>query len=139
MNDATVRQADLRHVLIARRQEIQDDVHSRIRDVRADRPDEVGDELEHSDADAHGDIEFALLQMKAETLKRIDEALVRLDAGEYGCCFECDDQISDTRLRALPFAVRCKACEERREQGQWQARRAARPRGFSLFPDLVTP
>jgi DnaK suppressor protein len=77
---------------------------------------EVGDEVEHSDADIQGDIECGLLGIRAETLTRIDEALVRLDAGEYGSCSQCATEISERRLRALPFAVRCKACEERREQ-----------------------
>jgi DnaK suppressor protein len=99
----------------------------------------VRDDVEHSDANNHGGIEFSLLQMRAETLARIDEALVRLDAGKYGSCFECEREISERRLRALPFAVRCQACEERREQEEGRARRLARQRGgLSLFPDLVS-
>jgi len=43
--------------------------------VRTDRATEVLDDLESSDADIHGDIELALIQMRAETLIRIDEAL----------------------------------------------------------------
>jgi DnaK suppressor protein len=69
---------------------------------------------------------------------RIDEALVRLDAGEYGSCRECGSGIAEQRLRALPFAVRCQACEERREQAQGRARQLAQRRGgFSLFPDAI--
>ena len=71
-------------MLIERRREMQDEVQSRIRHGRTDRQNEVRDDLEASDADIQGDIEFALLQMRAETLTRIDEALVRLDAGKYG-------------------------------------------------------
>ena len=137
MTDTTIRNADLRQMLIERRREMQDEVQSRIRDGRTDRHKEVRDDLEHSDADIQGDIEFALLQMRAETLARIDEALVRLDAGKYGSCFECDGEISERRLRALPFAVRCQACEERREQEQGHARQLAQRRGsLSLFPDV---
>ena len=54
--------------------------------------------------------------MSLETVTCIDDALVRLDAGKYGCCFECACEISERRLRALPFAVRCQVSEERREQ-----------------------
>ena len=59
--------------------------------------------------------------MKAETLTKIDEALRRLEEGTYGYCFECGEEVSESRLRALPFAVRCKDCEEARE-----VKRAAR-------------
>lgn len=139
MNDTTTkRNAGLRRMLRDRRREMQDEVHSRIRDARADHLSEVRDEVECSDAGVNGDIELAVLQMKAEVLTRIDQALVRLDAGEYGRCVTCEAEISEARLRALPFAVRCKTCEEKRELGQCQARQLAQTSsGFSLFTDLA--
>ena len=136
MTKTTKRHADLKQMLSERRRKIQTDVQSRIRGGRADRPNEVRDDLEVSDADIQGDLDMALLQMSAETLLRVDEALVRLDAGEYGCCFECGADIAERRLRALPFAVRCVACEERREK-QGRARQLERRNGFSLFPDVA--
>jgi DnaK suppressor protein len=136
MTETSIRNADLRHMLRERRREMQDEVQSRIREGRADRSIEVRDDLEHSDAGTQGEMALALLQMRAEALARIDEALIRLDAGKYGSCFECEREISERRLRALPFAVRCQACEERREQEQGRARRlAGRSAGLSLFSD----
>jgi DnaK suppressor protein len=139
MTENTIRNADLSHMLRERRREMQEDIQSRIRGGRIDRPIEVRDDLEHSDADIQGDIEFALLRMRAKTLTRIDEALVRLDAGKYGFCFKCESEIPERRLRALPFAVCCQACEERREEEQGRAQRLNRQRGsLSLFPDVVS-
>lgn len=139
MTITAVRHAELRNMLSERRREIQDKVQSRIRNGRTDRPNEVRDDLENSDADIQGDIEFALLQARAETLTRIDEALVRLDAGEYGSCAECKGEIAGRRLRALPFAVRCQACEERREEVEQRARQRSQRRGsFSLFSDVAS-
>lgn len=138
MTETNHREADLRQLLRERRRKLQDEVQSRLRDGRADRSVEVRDDLEHSDADSQGDIALALLQMRTEALARIDEALVRLDAGKYGSCFECEGEISQRRLRALPFAVRCQACEERREQEQGRTRRlAGRSASLSLFSDAV--
>ena len=137
MAKTTKRSAGLRRMLSERRQKIQTDVQTRIRGGRADRPKEVRDDLEASDADIQGDLDMALLQMSAETLLRIDEALVRLDAGEYGSCFECAGDIAERRLRALPFAVRCLACEERREKHGRARQIAERRNGFSLFPDVA--
>jgi RNA polymerase-binding transcription factor len=53
--------------------------------------------------------------MKAEVLKRINEAVRRLDEGTYGDCVDCDDVVAPSWLRAMPFAVRCRDCEDRRE------------------------
>jgi DnaK suppressor protein len=138
MTDTTRRIAGLRQMLIERRREMQDDVQSRMRHGLTDRPNEVRDVLEVSDAGIQGDIEFALLQMRTETLTRIDEALVRLGSGKYGFCIECDGEIAERRLRALPFAVRCQACEERREAAQEHAQHLAQRRHLSLFSDLVS-
>ena len=137
MKKSTKRTADLRRLLTERRRAMQDDVQSRIRSGRHDRTIEVGDTLDNSDGDIQGDLELALLQMRAATLTRIDEALVRLDAGKYGSCFECGNEIAEPRLRALPFAVRCRECEESREKDQRHARQLDDRRDNSLFPEVV--
>jgi DnaK suppressor protein len=128
-------------MLEERRKEILSEVQGRIRDQReADawgKVHEVLDAGESSEADIQEDIEFALIQMKAETLNKINEALGRLEDGRYGYCFECGEEISEARLRALPFAVRCKDCEEARETAAQRERMATQRRGSaSLFYDM---
>jgi DnaK suppressor protein len=112
-----------------------------MRDVRAAgevaKASDVLDAVESSEADIQEDIELALIQMKSETLNKINDALLRLDQGTYGNCFECDEEIAEKRLRALPFAVRCKDCEEARETAEKRERQlAARRGGSSLFLDV---
>jgi DnaK suppressor protein len=117
------RSHELKKVLEDRRRELMHEVHGRIRGFRSDisKNRQVLDLGETSEADIQEDIEFALIQMQAETLNKIDAALGRFDEGTYGLCFECGAEIPERRLRALPFAVRCKDCEEDREK--------AKPRG----------
>ena len=136
---AKSRYNELKKMLEERRRELMNDVQGRIRDVRADgnKDRDVLDQGESSEVDIQEDIEFALIQMKAETLNKIDAALRRLDEGTYGDCFECGDEISEARLRALPFAVRCKDCEEARETAEQRERVMAQRRGSSaLFFDI---
>jgi DnaK suppressor protein len=135
MRKSATRIAALRLMLSERRHELQNDVRSRLRSGR-DRPTEGHDDLEHSEADTQGDIEWSLIQMRAATLARVDEALVRLDAGLYGTCTECESSISERRLRALPFAVRCQSCQERREAMQGRTQHLAQQRSqLPLFLD----
>ena len=128
---------ELKKMLEDRRRELMTDVQGRMRDVRdTDKDREVLDQGESSEVDIQEDIEFALIQMKSETLNKIDAALRRLDDGTYGNCFECGEEITEARLRALPFAVRCKDCEEARETAE-QRERALQKRGSSsLFFDM---
>lgn len=139
---ATSRYADLKQMLEERRRAIHAEVQGKMRDVRAEgtwggKLNEVLDAVESSEADIQDDIEFALIQMKSETLHKIEEALARLDEGTYGYCFECGDEVSERRLRALPFAVRCKDCEEARETAERRERMLSQRRGSaSLFFDM---
>ena len=90
-----------------------------------------------TEAGIQEDIEFALIQMKAETLHKVDEALGRLEEGAYGNCFECGEEISRQRLRALPFAVRCIDCEEARETAQKRERMLSqRSAASALYFDM---
>ena len=98
---------------------------------------QVLDQGESSEVDIQDEIEFALIQMKAETLNKIDAALRRLEEGTYGDCFECGDEIAEARLRALPFAVRCRDCEEARETAEQRERMAQRRGSSALFVDMV--
>src|SRR5687768_2710915 len=136
----TNRYNELKQMLEDRRRELMNEVQGKIRDVRADgsKDREVLDQGESSEVDIQEDIEFALIQMKSETLNKINEALRRLEEGTYGNCFECGDEIAHARLRALPFAVRCKECEEARETAEKRERMMSQKRGSSsLFFDMT--
>ena len=59
--------------------------------------------------------EFVSLRMNGldyRQLRLVEEALDRLDAGDYGICLACDEPIAEKRLRALPWARYCVACQE---------------------------
>lgn len=134
------RYAELKRILEERRREILSEVQVKMRDVRAVGASGEGqgvlDAAESSEADIQDDIELALIQMKTETLHKIEEALARLDEQTYGNCFECGDEISERRLRALPFAVRCKDCEEARENAELRERQLTQRRSAGFLIDL---
>ncbi len=135
----TSRYNELKKMLEERRRELLNAVQGKMRDVRAEgnKDRDVLDQGESSEVDIQEDIEFALIQMKSETLTKVDAALRRLEEGTYGDCFECGDEIAEARLRALPFAVRCKDCEEARENAERRERVQAQKRGSSaLFYDM---
>ncbi len=131
------RYEELKRILEERRRKMTSEVHARMRDVRSEggraTMQGVLDEVESSEADIQDEIEFALIQMKSETLSKIDEALQRLEVGAYGNCFECGNEIAEQRLRALPFAVRCRVCEAAREQLARERTLAERRGAVTLF------
>ena len=136
------RYSELKQMLDERRREIHAEVQGKMRGVREEgtwggKLNEVLDAVESAEADIQEDLEFALVQMKSETLNKITDALARLEQGDYGYCFDCGEEIGEKRLRALPFAVRCKDCEEAREVAEKRERQLANRRGASsLFFDM---
>jgi DnaK suppressor protein len=50
-------------------------------------------------------------------LQLIDGALLRVKAGTYGTCIECEAELQQKRLEAVPWARYCVTCAEKHEQG----------------------
>jgi DnaK suppressor protein len=99
--------------------ERQAEIQNKLRSLRQGLPAEVSevkDAEEQSMEDFVRGMDFALMEMESETLRKIDEALLRLQAGTYGICAECDGKIAEARLRALPFAGLCRDCQEQEEE-----------------------
>ena len=125
-NQQLERYAVLRGMLEDRRREIQD----KLRSLREALPEEaaiVRDAEEQSVNDFVRDVDFALMQMKSQTLLKIDEALHRLEQGSYGRCAECEDEIPEARLKALPFATRCRQCQEQYEAAEQEGEHRETP------------
>ena len=102
----------LRHMFESMRGRLLAEIATKLRETRDETRDEnSGDMLDRGERFHEEDLQYTLLGMKTETIQRIDEALDRLAEGEYGLCAECGDEISEQRLAAMPFAVRCCECQ----------------------------
>ena len=124
------RRNDLKTMLERRKHSLQNDVYDKMRIVRDDgaRRAERVNMMSDPEAGIHEDIDLALIQLNAEIVNRITDALGRLEKGDYGRCTECDEEISEKRLRALPFAARCVECQEAVEASTLRERNLG-PRG----------
>ena len=117
----TDRDRGLRERLEQQRDLIRRQVRDRIRQV-SETSAEAANLEEFALSDVVDDLDLALASLHSETLQKIEDALDRLAAGEYGYCTECGQEILARRLDALPFASRCRSCEETNE-----VRRTPRP------------
>lgn len=53
----------------------------------------------------------AVVDRRARQLAEVDQALEDIEAGRYGVCRECGSAIAPARLKVMPFATRCVACQ----------------------------
>jgi DnaK suppressor protein len=59
---------------------------------------------------------YNLHESDFQRLKSIQEALRRMDRGEYGECLRCGEDINEKRLMAVPWATLCIQCQEEAEK-----------------------
>lgn len=71
-------------------------------------------------ATAESDRSFTLRirDRERKLIHKIQEAIKRLDDGEYGICEECGEEIGVARLKARPVTTLCVACKARQEEGE---------------------
>jgi DnaK suppressor protein len=98
----------VRAVLETRRIELEGRNHSRVALAIERSPDEL-DRIQDSQ-----EREFAIgaLDRNSTFLREVREALVRVDAGTFGVCIDCEEDINPKRLAAIPWASACIACQE---------------------------
>jgi len=108
----TQRKQRLNTILSAHRDQLLAEIAETLRRARDDSRDvAAGDMFDRVELVQEEDVAFALLGMKNETVRRIEDALACLDAGNFGVCADCDQEIAESRLEAVPFATRCRDCQ----------------------------
>jgi DnaK suppressor protein len=101
---------------------LQAELQARIRKTQADTT-----ETEDSDAPDLGDRALKTMNRdllnsvtmgERDMLRRMEDALKRIDAGEYGQCTHCGSAVQSGRLEAIPWAKHCVDCQELQDRGE---------------------
>lgn len=93
-----------------------------------------GDIYDQASSERDRELGLLLGDREREKLHAIDEALLRIDDGEYGVCEECEEEIPLGRLKAMPFARHCVRCKSDLEKLQAQTRRFEEDRAYREIP-----
>ncbi len=60
--------------------------------------------------------ELRIRDRERKLIKKIKEALQRIEDGTFGICEECGEEISEERLMARPVTTLCIKCKEKQER-----------------------
>ncbi|RDV38007.1 RNA polymerase-binding protein DksA [Bradymonadaceae bacterium TMQ3] len=93
---------------------------------------EPRDSIDESTDEQGNATELRLQDRERILLTKVNDAIFRLDTGEYGYCDECGDPIGKPRLRARPMAELCIECKEDQEREE-RRQHASRPGMFSAL------
>jgi DnaK suppressor protein len=61
---------------------------------------------------------FGQTNTERNLLNLIEQALKRIKNGSFGSCANCEDEMQQKRLEAVPWAAYCIDCQEKQERGQ---------------------
>lgn len=94
----------------------------------------TGDIYDQASSERDRELELILSDRERQKLHNIDDALLRMNEGEYGICEECDEEIPLGRLKAMPFTRHCVKCKSDLERLQAQTRRFEEERAYREIP-----
>ncbi len=114
MKDRAKFVAQIRQTLLNRKQEMDEALSMQSHEKLTDGV--VQDSADEALSLSMEKLQNSLQQTEIEELRLMEEALVRIDSGEYGLCLDCSEPIAEKRLEHSPFAARCIVCQEAAEQ-----------------------
>jgi DnaK suppressor protein len=115
-----IRQQKLREMLREKKQKLLLELHQEIFENLGDEYrrefESAMDAGDVSMMDLLQSVDIQLADIQRDEIIKMEAAERKLDEGTYGICEECGKDISTDRLAALPYAIRCFACEENLER-----------------------
>jgi DnaK suppressor protein len=124
---------ELEGFLRAELNRLQDTLRAVVEENRTSETPSLTDMAAHAAETLHTELRVTLMGRRTQQVVQIQDALERLAVGEYGYCQECEEFIGTARLRALPFAQRCRDCQGQAER---QARRESTAAVREIPPEL---
>jgi len=106
----------MRSVLMTRRDALRKALAGDLSMLKELREQSVGDVIDFALDSAQDEINSQLAEVESRELARIENAIRRMEEGNYGQCEGCGSKIPLARLRALPYATLCISCQRELEE-----------------------
>jgi DnaK suppressor protein len=74
------------------------------------------DPTDRASLESDRNFELRIRDRERKLIVKIREALERIEAGDFGICESCEDEISAARLRARPVTTLCIECKTEQER-----------------------
>ena len=99
-----------RALLVRQKEELLQKGHSVVSDLR-ERQSSQTDPLDMAADYTHQSCALQICDRDHQLLKKVAEALMRIESGEYGICDLCGEEIAPARLKARPVTRHCLNCK----------------------------
>jgi DnaK suppressor protein len=106
---------EIKELLLTMKKELLEDLEERIKTSDVSEQRVIGDIFDDADLEQSREFNLLLNTREKQKIKQIEQALLKLENGEYGICENCDEDIPVGRLKAMPFASLCVKCKSLQE------------------------
>ncbi len=114
----------MRETLTGQKRQILDQLDEEFRAGKEGVQDDAMDTYDLASEERDREINLILSDRDRDKLQAIEDALDRIEAGDYGECDVCEEEIAPARLQVLPFTRLCVNCQEDSEKEARMHRRA---------------
>jgi DnaK suppressor protein len=102
--------------LLKQRKDLLDEAEHTLNNKLSTEKESFPDPTDQAVAELDNNFMLRLRGREQKLLKKIDEAIARIDGGTYGVCESCGGQITIKRLEARPVTTLCIECKTRQEE-----------------------
>ena len=106
---------EIKEILLTMKKELLTDLDERIKTSDVSEQRVIGDIFDDADLEQSREFNLLLNTREKQKIKQIEQALLKLENGEYGICENCEEDIPVGRLKAMPFASLCVKCKSEQE------------------------
>jgi len=106
---------EIRDLLLTMKKEILADLDERIKSSDVSEQRVIGDIFDDADLEQSREFNLLLTARERQKIKQIEQALLKIENGEYGVCESCESDIPVGRLRVMPFTTLCVKCKSQQE------------------------
>ena len=99
-------------ILLARKEQIEKNLAGVQEEITELQGQELNDEGDLASASSDSLVENAIISQQQKELSEIQNALAKIESGDYGICEMCEEPIGFQRLKVKPHAVYCIDCRE---------------------------
>jgi len=101
----------MRELLLLRRDALRKALAGDLSTLTELREQTAGDTIDQALDSAHHELNSQLAEVESRELANIENALERMNVGQYGVCEGCEEKIPFARISALPYATLCIECQ----------------------------
>lgn len=111
-----MKKAELRDMLQKMKENLLQEIASNMKMEIGHLQEAIADMYDLADDERERQFSILLCNRDREKLDLIDEALERIDEGTFGICEDCGEKIAEGRVKVMPFARFCVACQNKIEK-----------------------